>query len=162
MSGSSSEVRAGDRGLKYGPSVSGGVAWSPSPQAGVAAGGTAWAPTACAPASARAGTTTDALRNSRRLWRRDGSTVIGSSPIDQRRRLGRCPVGTTGVPALAVSRSEFDNVPWDRRSRPREVSMRRSLVALVLTALILPAAARAEVVHQAYSLPSGGGYPHDV
>ena len=42
--------------------------------------------------------------------------------------------------------------------------MRRSLLAVILTtlALVLPSAARAEVATQSYTLPAGGGYPHDV
>jgi virginiamycin B lyase len=41
--------------------------------------------------------------------------------------------------------------------------MRRSLLAaLVAAAALLPGAARAEMKIQAYELPKGGGYPHDV
>jgi virginiamycin B lyase len=40
--------------------------------------------------------------------------------------------------------------------------MRRVLPAFVAAMLSLPLAARAEVVIQAYALPAGGGYPHDV
>jgi virginiamycin B lyase len=38
----------------------------------------------------------------------------------------------------------------------------RSVVMFVVTLLVLPAAAWAETAVQAYALPSGGGYPHDV
>src|SRR2546430_8072139 len=40
--------------------------------------------------------------------------------------------------------------------------MHRSLLALVLALVMLPPAARADVAVQAYPLPPGGGYPHDV
>jgi len=42
--------------------------------------------------------------------------------------------------------------------------MRRSLLAVIVMALVLiPAsAARAEIATQTYTLPAGGGYPHDV
>jgi virginiamycin B lyase len=40
--------------------------------------------------------------------------------------------------------------------------MRRWLLALVVALLPLPSPARAEVTMQAYALPKGGGYPHDV
>ena len=40
--------------------------------------------------------------------------------------------------------------------------MRRSLFAFVAALLLVPPAARAEVAVQAYTLPNGGGSPHDV
>ena len=40
--------------------------------------------------------------------------------------------------------------------------MRRSLLAFGAALLLLTPVARAEVAIQAYALPSGGGYPHDV
>ncbi|MBI3455196.1 MAG: SMP-30/gluconolactonase/LRE family protein [Candidatus Rokubacteria bacterium] len=41
--------------------------------------------------------------------------------------------------------------------------MRRALLAFAVVALgVLPRAARAEIAVQAYALPAGGGYPHDV
>src|SRR2546425_4228060 len=40
--------------------------------------------------------------------------------------------------------------------------MHRLLLALVLALVMLPPAARADVAVQAYPLPPGGGYPHDV
>src|SRR5438477_12573577 len=42
-----------------------------------------------------------------------------------------------------------------------ELAMRLTRLALVVVLLLLPSAARAEVVVQAYELPKGGG-PHDV
>jgi virginiamycin B lyase len=40
--------------------------------------------------------------------------------------------------------------------------MRHLLFASIVALLLLPPVARAEVAMQAYSLPNGGGYPHDV
>jgi virginiamycin B lyase len=40
--------------------------------------------------------------------------------------------------------------------------MRRSLLGFVVALLVLPSAAPAEVSTQAYTLPNGGGSPHDV
>src|SRR5229473_4132566 len=40
--------------------------------------------------------------------------------------------------------------------------MHRSLLALVLALVMLAPAARADIAVQAYPLPPGGGYPHDV
>ena len=40
--------------------------------------------------------------------------------------------------------------------------MHRSLLALVLALVMLPPAARGDIAVQAYPLPPGGGYPHDV
>jgi virginiamycin B lyase len=40
--------------------------------------------------------------------------------------------------------------------------MRPVLLAFVAAMLMMPLSARAEVVIQAYALPAGGGYPHDV
>jgi virginiamycin B lyase len=40
--------------------------------------------------------------------------------------------------------------------------MRRSLVAFTIALVLVPAVARAGVTIQAYSLPAGGGFPHDV
>jgi virginiamycin B lyase len=40
--------------------------------------------------------------------------------------------------------------------------MRRGLFALAVALVLLPVAAWAEVAIQAYELPKGGGYPHDV
>jgi len=40
--------------------------------------------------------------------------------------------------------------------------MRRSLYTLAVALALLPPAARAETAIQAYTLPNGGGYPHDV
>ncbi len=40
--------------------------------------------------------------------------------------------------------------------------MRRLLLAFLVALVLLPAVARAEIAIQAYALPTGGGYPHDV
>jgi len=40
--------------------------------------------------------------------------------------------------------------------------MRRSLLAFTIALVLVPAVARAEVAIQAYTLPAGGGFPHDV
>ena len=40
--------------------------------------------------------------------------------------------------------------------------MRRLLLAFVVALVLLPPAAQAEIAVQAYALPTGGGYPHDV
>jgi virginiamycin B lyase len=40
--------------------------------------------------------------------------------------------------------------------------MRRSLLAITIALVFVPAVARAEVAVQAYTLPNGGGSPHDV
>ena len=38
----------------------------------------------------------------------------------------------------------------------------RAFLVLLAALALVPAVARAEIVRQAYALPSGGGYPHDV
>ena len=40
--------------------------------------------------------------------------------------------------------------------------MRRVLFALLVVLACAPSSARAQVAVQAYALPSGGGFPHDV